>query len=73
MPITVLDIGRLELNVLGGRGSNISDQRAILRLLAQQQIRPSVDRVMKLSEIREAHARLEGGEVRGRIVLEPWE
>lgn len=73
MPISVTDCTRLELNLLGGRGSNISDQRAILRLLAQQTIKPAVARIMKLSKIREAHAALEAGNVLGRIVIEPWE
>ena len=72
LPISVSDCVRLELNLLGGRGSNISDQLAIIRLLEQKRIKPAVDRVMKLSEIQDAHRRLEAESVLGRIVLEPW-
>ena len=72
IPVTVADCIGLELNLLGGRGSNISDQQAVLRLLAQGEIKPSIAAVMKLSEIARAHEMLEAGGVRGRIVLEPW-
>ena len=72
MPITVIDCVGLELNLCGGRGSNLSDQQAVVRLLAQGEIKPSVAAVMKLSEIKQAHEMLEAGGVRGRIVLEPW-
>jgi NADPH:quinone reductase-like Zn-dependent oxidoreductase len=72
MPIEVADCIGLELNLCGGRGANISDQQAVVRLLAQREIKPAVAAVMKLSEITQAHEMLEAGGVRGRIVLEPW-
>ena len=72
LPITIADCMMLELNLVGGRGSNISDQQAVVRLLAQGEIKPAVAAVMKLSEIARAHEMLEAGGVRGRIVLEPW-
>ena len=71
-PASAGDLLKLELSIVGCRGSNISDQQAIVRLLAQGEIRPAIAAVMKLSEIAAAHARLEASEVNGRIVLEPW-
>jgi len=72
MPVTVADCVRLELNIRAARGSNVSDQHAVLALLAQRKIRPAIDDVMPLAEIAQAHARLEAGGVLGRIVLTPW-
>jgi NADPH:quinone reductase-like Zn-dependent oxidoreductase len=72
MPITVIDCVGLELNLCGGRGSNLSDQQAVVRLLAQGEIKPAIAAVMKLSEAVRAHEILEAGGVKGRIVLEPW-
>ncbi len=42
----------------------------VLPLLADQTVRPIVDRVYKLDEIREAHRRMESNESFGKIVLE---
>ncbi|OTP66588.1 Quinone oxidoreductase [Caballeronia sordidicola] len=72
MPINVEDCIRLELNIYGCRGSNISDQQAVVKLLGEKKIKPAVAAVMKLSEISIAHEMLENGNVNGRIVLEPW-
>ena len=72
IPVTVIDCVGLELNLFGGRGSNLSDQQAVVRLLAQGEIKPAVAAVMKMSEIKQAHEKLEAGGVHGRIVLEPW-
>jgi len=72
MPVTVRDCIRLELSIHGGRGSNLCDQQAVVRLLAQQKIKPAVVAVMKLSEIAKAHELLESSEISGRIVIEPW-
>jgi putative oxidoreductase len=72
LPITARDCVRLELSVHGVRSSNISDQQAVVRLLAQGAIHPAVARVMPLAEVAEAHRMLEAGGVEGRIVLEPW-
>jgi NADPH:quinone reductase-like Zn-dependent oxidoreductase len=72
LPITVADCTRLELNIRGARASTYEDQRAVVALLAQRKIKPAIDAVMPLSELRRAHERLEAGEVSGRIVLDPW-
>ena len=72
LPITVGDCTRLELNIRGARASTYDDQRAVVSLLAQGKIKPAIDAVMPLSELRRAHERLEAGDVSGRIVLDPW-
>ena len=72
IPITAADCIRLELNLRGARASTLDDQRSVLALLAQKRISPAIDAVLPLSEVRAAHARLEAGEVAGRIVLDPW-
>ena len=73
LPATITDLIRLELSVHGVRGSNLSDQQTVVRLLGQREIKPQVAAVFKLSEIAKAHQILESGETNGRIVLEPWE
>jgi NADPH:quinone reductase-like Zn-dependent oxidoreductase len=72
IPVTVADCTRLELNIRGARASTYDDQRAVVALLAQGRIRPAIHTMMPMSELRIAHAMLEGGEVMGRIVLDPW-
>lgn len=72
MPITVADCTRLELNIRGARASLLEDQRAVVDLLERRQINPAIDAIMPLSELALAHRRLEGGDVLGRIVLDPW-
>ena len=72
IPITIGDCTKLELNLYGCRGSNISDQRAVVKLLEQGEIKPAVAKTMRLSDISAAHALLEAGDVLGRIILEPW-
>ena len=70
MPITVADCVRLELNIRGGRGSTVFDQKAVLNLLKHRRIKPAIDKVLPLAEIRAAHEHLERGGVNGRIILE---
>lgn len=73
LPVTARDCVRLELSVVGVRSSNVSDQQAVVRLLAQGTIRPAIAAVMPLCAIGEAYRLLEAGGVTGRIVLSPWE
>jgi len=72
LPITVADCTRLELTIRGARASTYDDQRAVVRLLADRRIKPAIEAIMPLSELRLAHQRLEAGEVAGRLVLDPW-
>lgn len=45
------------------------DLAALFELLADGKLKPEVDRVMELADVREAHKLIERAEVRGRIVL----
>ena len=71
LPISALDMIRIEPNIRGLRGSRLDDQRIVLELLAAGRINPRIHAVMPLSHVREAHYLLEGGSVEGRIVLDP--
>lgn len=59
------------------RGRSLEEKATATRLFAEQvvpllaagTVRPVVDRVYKMEEIREAHARMEGNESFGKIVL----
>ncbi len=43
---------------------------AVARLIGRDQLRPVVDSVLPLSQVAEAHRRLDGGGLRGKIVLQ---
>jgi D-arabinose 1-dehydrogenase-like Zn-dependent alcohol dehydrogenase len=72
-PIMDQDFVRLELTIRGVRGSKLDDQRIVLDLLARAVITPAIFAVMPLSRVARAHELLEQSEVRGRIVLDPWQ
>lgn len=72
MPITAADCVKLELNIRGARASTISDQQAVLNLLAQGRIKPAIHTVLPLHEIVAAHEMLESSLVLGRVVIDPW-
>ena len=72
MPISALDMIRIEPNIRGIRGSRLDDQRVVLELLKLKRIKPRIHAVMPLSRIVDAHRLLEGGAVEGRIVLDPF-
>ena len=72
VPFTVLDFTRLEMQLVGIRGSRRVDQEVYLEQLAQGEISVPVAREMGLDEIQEAHKLMEGGSLTGKIVLRPW-
>ena len=72
LPVTAADCIWLELNIRGARASTLSDQHAVLTLLAQQRITPAIGATLPMSEVAWAHRMLEAGEVLGRVVLDPW-
>lgn len=72
LPVTAADCVRLELNLRGARGSTVDDQRAVLALLEQGRIAPEIHAILPMAMVAEAHRRLEGGTVLGRILLDPW-
>jgi NADPH2:quinone reductase len=58
-----------QLTVLGSTMGTKADFEAVYDLIATGAVRPVVDEVVPLAEIRAAHARLEAGEQLGKIVL----
>jgi NADPH:quinone reductase-like Zn-dependent oxidoreductase len=73
-PKVELLLPHLFMKKLSVLGSTMGPRRAfagILDGLAAGRLRPVVDRVMPMAEIREAHAALERGEVAGKLVLVP--
>jgi NADPH2:quinone reductase len=60
-----------QLTILGSTMSNPDEFRQVMSLIWAGKLRPVIDRVMPLSEGREAHAIMERGEQFGKIVLVP--
>jgi NADPH:quinone reductase-like Zn-dependent oxidoreductase len=58
-----------QLSILGSTMGTGEDFAGAYELVARGRARPVVDEVLPLEEIRAAHARLEGGEQLGKIVL----
>ena len=58
-----------QLTILGSTMGTKADFEGAYELIATGRARPVVDEVVPLAEIRAAHARLEGGEQLGKIVL----
>jgi len=59
------------LSVLGSTMGSLGDVHRLVRLLEAGKLKSIVDDVLPLSEVREAHRRLEQREVFGKLVLEP--
>jgi NADPH:quinone reductase-like Zn-dependent oxidoreductase len=57
------------LTILGSTMGTRADFEGAYELVASGRVRPVVDEVVPLAQIREAHARLEAGEQLGKIVL----
>lgn len=73
-PTAELDLRVLfwkQLHILGSTMANQAEFRRVMDLVFAGEFDPVVDSVRPLSEIREAHARLESGEAFGNIVLVP--
>jgi D-arabinose 1-dehydrogenase-like Zn-dependent alcohol dehydrogenase len=69
-----LDSRRLvldEIDVLGSRVASREDARAALDAVERGDVRPHVSRTLPLARVNEALGLLRGGEVEGRLVLEP--
>lgn len=60
-----------ELNVMGSNGWMPDDQVALLKLVEEGRLKPVIDKVMPLTEAREAERIIEDREVFGKIVLVP--
>jgi alcohol dehydrogenase len=64
-------IWTFELNVMGSNGWYPEDQQALLKLVEEGKLKPVIDKVMPLTEAREAERIIEDREVFGKIVLVP--
>ncbi|SIQ19499.1 quinone oxidoreductase family protein [Maribacter ulvicola] len=72
-PVRVIDFTRLELNMVGIRGSRLKDQVAFLWALSLGTIKPIIFKTMPLNAIKEAHELVENGkDVVGKVMLDPW-
>ncbi len=60
-----------QLEILGSTMSNRTEFEEVMRLVFSGALKPVVDSVMKLEDIRAAHDRLEQGQHFGKIVLVP--
>ncbi|HEY0670932.1 MAG TPA: zinc-binding dehydrogenase, partial [Longimicrobiales bacterium] len=60
-----------QIEILGSTMSNRTEFETVMRLVFAGKLDPVVDQVLPLTEIRNAHERLERGEQFGKIVLVP--
>ena len=60
-----------QLSILGSTMGTPAEFRRVMRLVFEGRIRPVIDEVLPLDEIRRAHERLEGGDVFGKLVVIP--
>ena len=73
-PLVEVNLPHLFIKNLSLLGSTMGPREAfqdIFQLAAEGALRPVVDRVLPMSQIRAAHTALEAGEVLGKIVLIP--
>lgn len=73
LPFEAADFMRLELNLLGVRGSRMIDMLTVLKLLGEGRIKTRIAAQFPLARVAEAHALLEHAtDLVGRIALLPW-
>jgi len=60
-----------QLEIIGSTMGSDRELREVLGLLFKKRIRPALDVVLPMSEVREAHRRLESRESCGKIILKP--
>ena len=68
--ISVREVYQSHRQLLGAPLGNRTDFRAVLDLVERGALAPTIDTVLPLRDIAEAHARLEGGRVFGKLVVE---
>jgi NADPH:quinone reductase-like Zn-dependent oxidoreductase len=71
LPVEAAMLIQREIAIIGVRASTLRDQAMVIDLLATKTIRPSIDSIVPLAEVANAHRKLEAGEVRGRIIVAP--
>ncbi|HEX9615398.1 MAG TPA: zinc-binding dehydrogenase [Bacteroidota bacterium] len=60
-----------QLQILGSTMGKKGDLARILKFFADGKLKPVIDRIMSLKEVREAHGVLERGEHFGKVVMNP--
>lgn len=60
-----------EISIIGSNGWERSDLITLLNLVKTKQLKPIIDRVLPLEEIREGHRLIEEREVFGKIIIQP--
>ena len=72
-PNVAMDARRLfwyQWTILGSTMGNLAEYAEVVRRLGQGELRPVVDRVFPLADVRAAMERLERGEQLGKIAVE---
>ena len=65
-------IWTFELDIQGSNGWERGDLFALLELVAEGKLKPTIDRVLPLRETAEAFRLLEEREVFGKVIVAPW-
>ncbi|ALS29939.1 NADPH:quinone oxidoreductase [Paenibacillus sp. 32O-W] len=60
-----------EISILGSNAWERRDLETLLELVVQGKLKPVIDRVLPLEEIREAHRLIEGREIFGKVIIKP--
>lgn len=60
-----------EISIIGSNGWERSDLITLLDLVKSKRLKPIIDRVLPLDEIREAHRLIEEREIFGKIIIKP--
>jgi NADPH:quinone reductase-like Zn-dependent oxidoreductase len=69
-PLDITQIYHKQLRILGSNGGTFHDLQRVLALVESGHVRPVVDHVLPLEQIREGHRLLEEGQHFGKVVIE---
>lgn len=69
-PLEIPQIYHRQLSILGSNGGTFYDLMSVLALVEAGHVRPVVDHVLPLEQIREGHRLLEEGQHFGKVVIE---
>lgn len=71
VPLHLAHLFWKQLSVIGSTMSSRREFEEVMRLVVNGELEPVVDDVLPLEQIRDAHERLEAGQVFGKLVLTP--
>ncbi|WP_258168326.1 zinc-binding dehydrogenase [Paenibacillus sp. AR247] len=60
-----------EISIIGSNGWGEGDLHTLLDLVSRKKLKPVIDRVLPLEDIREAHRLIEEREFFGKIIIHP--